>query len=464
MAGVLGGELEAADVVVVGGGLAGWVAAVRAQQSGARVTLLEKSRRWPGWGNSMISGGALHAVLRSPYLPPSELVEAASGITDGWADPTVLEAWSRNAAPAISWLAENGADIITDGSAPHRAAVFSPVRKTEPGLRYIETGVPLFLSTIAEQFVSDGGTFLQPVRALELDRADLSRWRVTVDSAGRSTTVDSCAVVLADGGFQANRRLVKQQLGVDRYRLRGAGTATGDALKMGTAVGASLVRSTGFYGHLLAQDATHNPRLWPYPILDQLAAVGIVVDDSGTRFADETVSGVSITNEVGRSPSAQTWVIFDQGAWQSEGREGGTAPNPYLLEHSDSVVRADSIESLARAIDVDEAALLSTVAQVRDTPHSARPIRSAPVSLSEPPYYAVAVIVGMTFAFAGLRADGSGRVVDGGGEPIPGLYAAGGTMGGLHGGPQDGYTGGLLEAAVFGFIAGHSAGTWSQST
>jgi fumarate reductase flavoprotein subunit len=58
-----------------------------------------------------------------------------------------------------------------------------------------------------------------------------------------------------------------------------------------------------------------------------------------------------------------------------------------------------------------------------------------------------------------LRVDGHARVLDDRGEPIEGLYAAGGTMGGLHGGPNAGYAGGLLEAAVFGLLAGeHAAG------
>ena len=66
------------DVAVVGGGLAGWTAAIAAQDAGRRVTVVERSARRPGWGNSVVSGGALHAVLRDPRANPAVLAAAIS--------------------------------------------------------------------------------------------------------------------------------------------------------------------------------------------------------------------------------------------------------------------------------------------------------------------------------------------------------------------------------------------------
>ena len=39
------------------------------------------------------------------------------------------------------------------------------------------------------------------------------------------------------------------------------------------------------------------------------------------------------------------------------------------------------------------------------------------------------------------------------GGTIPGLYAAGSTTGGIEGGPEVGYLGGLIKALVFGLLA-----------
>jgi fumarate reductase flavoprotein subunit len=60
----------------------------------------------------------------------------------------------------------------------------------------------------------------------------------------------------------------------------------------------------------------------------------------------------------------------------------------------------------------------------------------------------------------GIRIDTDARVLNEAGAPIPGLYAAGASTGGIEGGPAIGYIGGLSKSAVFGFRAAeHAAGT-----
>jgi fumarate reductase flavoprotein subunit len=48
----------------------------------------------------------------------------------------------------------------------------------------------------------------------------------------------------------------------------------------------------------------------------------------------------------------------------------------------------------------------------------------------------------------GIVVDGDGAVRDQSDGPIPGLFAAGSTIGGLDGGPNAGYVGGLIKATV----------------
>ena len=73
------------------------------------------------------------------------------------------------------------------------------------------------------------------------------------------------------------------------------------------------------------------------------------------------------------------------------------------------------------------------------------------------PFYAVKVIPGSFGTFAGLQTDGSARVLDDTGAPIPGLYAAGTDMASVMGGhyPAGGIN--LGPALTFGFIAGRHA-------
>ncbi|HEV8025907.1 MAG TPA: FAD-binding protein, partial [Stellaceae bacterium] len=72
-------------------------------------------------------------------------------------------------------------------------------------------------------------------------------------------------------------------------------------------------------------------------------------------------------------------------------------------------------------------------------------------------FEAYQVTCGITFTFGGLRIDGDAAVIDTEGEPIPGLYAAGELVGGLFYFNYPGGTG-LMSGAVFGRIAGTSAG------
>jgi tricarballylate dehydrogenase len=77
--------------------------------------------------------------------------------------------------------------------------------------------------------------------------------------------------------------------------------------------------------------------------------------------------------------------------------------------------------------------------------------------LTKPPFLAYPVICGNCFTFGGLKVDSNARVINADGAVIPGLYAAGETMG-LYYGTYPGATS-VLRGAVFGRIAGnHAAG------
>lgn len=449
-------ELGRFDVVVVGGGLAGWMAATAALEAGARTALVERSVRPEGDGNSIVSGGALHASLRDPRTPPAELVEGIVRSTAGEAAPAVAEAWAGNCARTIAWIEAHGGRLMTNPEHAHRAKVFEPVKPTVPGMASDGYGTPQFLLTLRAAFAARGGSIVQPARATALAREAAGGWQLGLADGRR---IAGRAVILADGGFQADPALVKQHIGTDRVKLRAAGTSTGDGLRMGLAAGGAATHMRGFYGHLLHRAALTRDDVWPYPMFDGLAHVGIVVGPDGRRRFDEAISGVRSTNGVAWSDAPDgCWLIFDDAAWNAEGRIGETPPNPYLDEVGLAPAAADSLAALAAQIGIDPAGLAASAAELRADPAAAQPPRRGTVKLQQPPFRAVPLIAGVTFTFGGLAIDGSARVLDAAGAPIAGLYAAGGTAAGLHGGPDVGYAGGLLEAAVFGLIAGEHAG------
>jgi fumarate reductase flavoprotein subunit len=86
------------------------------------------------------------------------------------------------------------------------------------------------------------------------------------------------------------------------------------------------------------------------------------------------------------------------------------------------------------------------------------PIRTGrPRPILRAPFHAIPVCNGIYFTMGGVLVNGHAQVLDQSDTPIPGLYAAGGTMGGLQGGPRNGYAGGWSEAITFGLLAGEHA-------
>ncbi len=73
------------------------------------------------------------------------------------------------------------------------------------------------------------------------------------------------------------------------------------------------------------------------------------------------------------------------------------------------------------------------------------------------PFYAAPACAAITHTMGGVAIDEHARVIDTQDRPIPGLYAAGATCGGLEGGPDAAYLGGLVPAVVFGLLAAEHA-------
>jgi fumarate reductase flavoprotein subunit len=74
------------------------------------------------------------------------------------------------------------------------------------------------------------------------------------------------------------------------------------------------------------------------------------------------------------------------------------------------------------------------------------------------------VVPGITMTLGGTRVDGSAAVIGATGRPVPGLYAAGQTVGGLHSGPGGGYVGGLAPALALAYVAARSIAAYIEGS
>ncbi|RZL89593.1 MAG: FAD-binding protein, partial [Variovorax sp.] len=305
-----------ADLCVVGAGLAGLSAAVRAAQLGARVLVLEQSAETAYLCNSRMANGMFHLALHSVLSGEEALVQAVDRATRGTADPALVHALAAGAPRGVRWLQSLGVRFFRASFEPHHNFTLAPPATHRQGPYDVRWRAgDVMLRRLEAALLSHGGRILRGHRACELLMTQGQCTGVQGSAAQETFQIDAAAVVLADGGFQANPQLLAHY-GIspqpERLVQRNARSARGDGLQMAVAAGAQLGDMLGFYGHLQCRDAITSDRLWPYPWLDLVAAAGILVGPDGRRFVDEGRGGVYLANRVAALPDPlSAHVIFD---------------------------------------------------------------------------------------------------------------------------------------------------------
>jgi tricarballylate dehydrogenase len=481
---------QAADVIVVGTGNAAFCAAHAAAELGARVLMLDKAPADALGGNTFFTAGAIRTTYsgieelaelidgdepRLPYTDiapysPEDFTADMRRVTHGHCDPVLTATMVRDIADTIRWLRGLG---ITFRLQYERQA-----HQVQDRYRFFGN---LPLATV------DGGKGLVAKHRAAAERSTVEILhstpvdRLLRDAAGRVSGVASGgkefrarAVVLASGGFQANRLLRAQYLGSnwDLAKVRGTPHNTGAALLAALDEGAA---PAGHWSgcHAVAWDAGA-PQTGDFELTNRFTKqsypYSIVVNADGQRFLDE---GADLRNytyakygaEILRQPGARAWQLFDARTAPLLGKAEYEAPGVSRFE-------AGSIAELARRAGIDPNGLERTVKEFNDATGSGsfdpsvkdglsttgiRPPKSNWAQpLDSPPFLAFGVTCGITFTFGGLRIDETARVIDTGDAPIDGLFAAGETVGGLFAHNYPGGSG-LSAGAVFGRRAGAGA-------
>ncbi|GLW08679.1 tricarballylate dehydrogenase [Microtetraspora sp. NBRC 13810] len=485
------------DVIVVGGGNAGFCAAHAAREAGARVLLLEKGEEHEAGGNSFYTAGAFRTVhgdaasvtglvepdprLAATVLPPygeDDFLADMARVTGGRCDPVLTGALVTRSAETVRWLAGKGqrwrlmyerqAYPAGDGWTFFGGLALGTV---DGGRGLIERHTAAAVASGVEIRYGAAVTALVPPPGGGPGAAGV-RYR---DPSGAEHTVRAPAVVLAAGGFEADpaRRARHLGPGWDRALVRGNPHNTGEVLDLALSAGAVPYGDWGSC-HSVAWDAGAPPRGGDRTLTNQRTRqsypLGIVVNRHGRRFVDEGADFRNYTYakygaEILRQPGGVAFQIFD----------ATTRPLLRTEEYDSSPItgaQAPTLAGLAEALGVDPAGLTATVREFNASIVTGRPFdpsvkdgRAAgtvppksnwALALETPPFHGYAVACGITFTFGGLRADAEGRVLDENARPLPGLYAAGELLGGLFSGNYPGGAG-LTAGAVFGRAAGRTA-------
>lgn len=459
------------DLIVVGGGFAGLTAANRAQELGLRTVLIEKSADKQYECNSRLGGGVIHVAFHSMLDDPDKMVQAIDRISGGFTPEPLARALSVNAARVVDWLKGMGAEFgeiePTEGWKDH---VFKPLgfHNNTDGLTWKGLGSDVTMQRMEARYAQAGGRFM---RGIQADSLTMAGGRcVGLTAKGPQGPVELRGpVVLADGGFQGNTEMLRRFVTANPETLlaRGPRTSSGDGIRMAEAAGAELIGMKYFYGHVLSADALKNERLSPFPLLDFLAGAGIIVDGRGKRFCDESMWGVYIANAIAHNDMGGTpQVIFDDEIWNTTGKHFFSPANPNLLERGGTLHKADDLDGLAKLAGLPAAALKATVEAYNAAfdagrqdkltpPRGAGRIPGKPIRKG--PFYAAPGCAAITHTQGGVAVDAEARVLKAGGQPIPGLYAAGDICGGLEGGPRVSYIGALNQAVVYGMLAAERA-------
>ena len=457
------------DLAAIGGGFAGLTAAVRAAELGLEAVVIERGEGEAYMCNSRVCTGVLHTALANAGDPPDIVYERVMKNTGGTARPDLARTFAENGARTAAWMEAHGATLETVARRNYGLPSLAPVRRMGAGLDWEGNGPDLFLRGLANRLEAAGGTILRGTEARALVMEDGACRGVAVRDANGGRTIEAGAVVIADGGFQADRaRLARHIAGrPERIRQRNTETGRGDGLRMAEEAGAATVGLDKFYGHVLSRDVMTDPELWPYPQVDVICASGIVVGADAKRFTDEGLGGVYITNEIARldDPLSAT-AIFDSTVWEQAKEADLVPPNPLLVEAGGTLHAAGSIGELALRAGLDTGGLETTVAAFNAAVKGARtdtltPARTTetytPVPIETPPFHAIPLAAGITVTMGGIAVDGAARVLRPDDTPIPGLYAAGSTVGGVEGGPNAAYIGGLIKAFLLGLVAAETA-------
>ncbi|MCI2418543.1 FAD-dependent tricarballylate dehydrogenase TcuA [Saccharopolyspora sp. K220] len=482
---------EQFDVVVVGGGNAGFSAAHSAVEQGARVLLLEKASAEAAGGNSFYTAGAFRFAFDSiddvadllepderyadsvvPAYPESAFEDDMRRITGGRCDPALTKVLVSRSTDTVRWLAGKG---IRWRLLYERQAYLSGGKWVFSGGLFVGTvdGGKGLIARHTEAALREGVEIRYGAEVTELHLSD--RGVTYRDAAGAEHRIQAGAVVLSAGGFEADPKRRAKHLGEgwDRALVRGTPTNTGDVLDLALAAGAAPHGDWGSC-HSVAWDAEASPTGGNRELTNQLTRqsypIGIVVNADGERFVDEGADFRNYTyakygQDILRQPGGRAFQLFD----------AKTRPLLRKEEYDSRPIagaRADSLPELAERLGIDVEGLRRTVSEfnesIVDNPFdpAVKDGRAARVSppksnwaqaLDTAPYYGYAVGCGITFTFGGLRVDESAQVLDTDGKPIDGLYAAGELVGGLFSGNYPGGSG-LTSGAVFGRLAGASAG------
>lgn len=445
------------DLIVVGSGGMGLTAALQASELGLQVAVFEKMTKLGGNTNRASSG--MNAAETSVQLKHGIIDSYQEFYRDTFLgggqrnDPQLLNYFTSHAALAVDWLADHGIILddvtITGGmkiKRTHRPSSTAPIGGflITNLLKQIEKHqVPVFAGVQVEHLLQDQTASISGV-SLKLP-------------TGTSRKLAASTVILATGGFGANRELIKQvRPDLSGYQTTNQAGATGDGLKLAQEVGAAFVDLDQIQVHPTVQQDTEHAYLIGEAVRGEGA---ILVDQQGQRFVNELDTRKNVTAAINRLPEKAAYLIFDGGI-----RQHAKAIDFY--DYIGLVIHGQNLSELADKIKVPAANLTATLTDWNQAVNQQADPQFARATgmdrgIIQAPYFAIHIAPAVHYTMGGVKINYRTQVLDQEGQPIKGLFAGGEVAGGLHGNNRIGGNS-IAETVVFGRQAGQQAFKYLQ--
>ncbi|MBN7276976.1 FAD-dependent oxidoreductase [Lactobacillus acetotolerans] len=442
------------DVIIVGGGAAGFTAAYEASNKGLSVLVVEKGKTLGGSGNYIEGAFAVDSFMQKKHadyhLTKSAALDEELTYSHYKADTNTWKQYIDGSADIIKWLKDLGVeyfDVEPLGSGARTWHLFKgrgdAVINKVLAPKAKQQGTDILSSTEVTKLISENGK-ITGVEIKDLNDNSISKIK------GKN-------IILATGGYLNNKEMIAQYTNYDANQLIPVNSYknTGDGLSLAWKVGAqryAMGMAMLFGGYI--KDPDKPSHVYRYDELNGAANQQSLlwVNETGKRFVNEEV--VDNFAQAGNALFTQNefYTILDQATIDhlqnnSLYKAMGTydyhdTKLPQLQEEIDKeladgakyLTKADSIEELAKELNLPD--LPETINRYNEQAHAGKDKDFGKnskfmVPVEKGPFYAIKQGVGAFCTMGGLKINLDNQVLDQNGSPIKGLYAVGNDAAGM---------------------------------
>ncbi|MCR5289464.1 MAG: flavocytochrome c [Treponema sp.] len=453
------------DIVIIGAGGAGLVAATEAANKGAKVIVLEKMGVVGGNTNSATGGiNASYTkeqerlgIIDSKEVFFEDTMKGGKNIND----PDLVHTLVDNSAAIVEWLQSDivGADLSDVGL--FGGATNKRIHRPQGGGAIGAHLVPLLYKAAQTQ----GADIRLNNKVTDIIAENGKPVGVSVESENGNYKVTAKAIIIATGGFGANSDMVvKYQPGLAGFGTTNHKGATGDAFAWIEKFNGALFQ--------IEQIQTH-PTVVPNNgtmITEAVRGNGaVLINREGKRFGNEMATRDVMSADVLKQTGKTAFLVFDQGV-----RDSLKAINGYVK--SGLTKEAPTLAELAATLNIPADAFEATIKQYNEyvkakkdpdfgrNPNSfTRSYKNAEgkqidedCQIARGPFYAIEIAPAIHHTMGGIKINPKAEVQTKDGTSVPGLYAAGEVTGGVHGANRLGGNA-VADICIFGKIAADSA-------